>query len=324
MWVLELISAAVVIGGGLTGLGVLVARDWVRARRRRALGGSPGPPAHGDLYACPDRLDTLERQLLDRLGGVREQQRRIRQRRAEVAEKPGREDLVRKYDQDALLLDRRAASMARVAGDLWRTRSILRLRAHLAATARERPDLGNLPDPEARGVDPQVAAERFRRAADAVQQWMRRIERRGGELSEGLPPFPGELVDDQGHRVAVAAERQEVLAAYARLQDDMDRLADTLTWLHEHCASLALVRGTAAERGQKLEPAADPGRLLEEVATAMEGVAALARSVDPALANAAVDGLESDVSGLELDGREAEAEAKAHLEVERLLRTASA
>lgn len=318
MWVLDLAVTVVVLGGGLAGIGVLATRDWVR--RRRAAAAPPARDPDADLYACPERLDAIERQLLERLAAVREQEARIGALRAEVAGKAGREDLVRKYDQDALLLARRAASMERVAGDLWRTRSILRLRAHLAATARRRPELGALPDPEGRGVDPHVAAARFRDAAATVRDWVALIDTRAAELARMVPEFPAALGDDPGLRAGVDAELGAVSAAYASLREDMDRLADTLTWLREHCASLALVRGGPPGRGARAEPAADPAHLLQEVAMAMDGVAALARAVDPALAEAAVDGLASDVSRLELDGREAEAEAQAHLEVERLLR----
>lgn len=314
MWVVQVVVYVVaVLGAGLAGLGAL----WLRDRRRPRALGVADPDA--DLLACPRRLEGLEAQLLDRLGAVQQQLGHIEARRAAVAAKDRRDDLVRKYDQDALMLQRRAASMERVAADLWRTRSILLLRAHLAGTARRRPALGPLPDPS-NTPDPARAGRAFRAAAEAVRAYLGTIDARVVALAATLPEWPGGVTVDPGLQRAVDGERRQVEDAYGDLREDMDRLADTLTWLADHCGALAVVQAPAARSA----PSADPAHLLEEVEGAMQELAALARAVDPSAADAAVESLASGLTGLEEAGREAEAEAQAHLEVERLLRRAPA
>ena len=62
-----------------------------------------------------------------------------------------------------------------------------------------------------------------------------------------------------------------------------------------------------------------PAHLLEEVAAAVRGLDDLAGNVDPTVVDSAVHHLAEEITHLEEAGLEADAEAAAHLEVERLL-----
>ena len=66
--------------------------------------------------------------------------------------------------------------------------------------------------------------------------------------------------------------------------------------------------------------ASGAGRLLEEVAAALSGLEGLSAVGDRALADAAMTGLSHDITALEREGMEVDAEAKAGLEVAQLLR----
>ena len=61
-------------------------------------------------------------------------------------------------------------------------------------------------------------------------------------------------------------------------------------------------------------------RLLGEVHDALGEIADLARLVDPARADLAVEHLAANITRLEVDGREAEAAAAAELEIDQMLR----
>jgi hypothetical protein len=305
------------------------------ARGPRALpAGSSSPTADdtADLAAYPERLAELEVALAGRHTEAQQQRALLEARRAEVANKPGREELARKYEADEALLVRRAAGMRHVLGVVYRTRAVLLLRVHLAVTARRRPALDDLPRPAvpmgARGpgsanpvgakgadLDLAAAAERYHSAADAVRAYVTTIEARAGEVADLVPaPDPVAEVDD-AQRASIAAERDAVAAAYAALRDRMDHLADNLTFLGDHHATRRVVDGGAPPAGGIGAPA----RLFDEIAAALAGLDDLAGRVDPAVVDSAVDQLADEIGRLEASGLEAQADTDAHLEVERLL-----
>lgn len=322
----------------LVGIVVIAARMAQRAARRvRRLGDRPpvalltmrgmeaGPMSDDDLYACPRSLDQLDERMGDRLRAVAAQADVLRSRREEMAQKGGREELAKKYGEDVTMLNRRAASMRRVRGLVWKTRAILLLRAHLAQTARRRPVLGALPplDPAPAGAARlKEASSRYHTAAIAVRNYLELVEARALALPAQVPPEPMDAEIDAPIRGAVTAAVTEQEDAYAALAEEMDRLADNLTWLADHCASLAVVE-SANEPSVRAPGGVDggPAELVREIEDAMSAVAGLARAVDPALADAAVAHLAEDISQLEEAGLEAQAEAEAAIEVSRLLAT---
>lgn len=315
------------------GIAVIAVRMVGRlARRVKRIGARPpialltmrgmpaGPMSDEDLYSCPRRLEQLDTRMGERLSAVAEQVDVLRSRQAEMTQKGGREELARKYGDDAAMLGKRAGSMRRVRGLVWKTRAILLLRAHLAQTARRRPDLGALPslDPTPSGAARlKEAASRYHTAAIAVRNYLDLVDARAAALPAEVPPEPDEADVDENIRAAVDEAVAEQVAAYATLRDDLDRLADNLTWLADHCASLAVV-----ESANEPVPAnGGPAELVREIEDALSTVADLARAVDPALADAAVAHLAEDISQLEEAGLEAQAEAEAAIEVSRLLAT---
>jgi hypothetical protein len=324
MWVLEAVFWVVLIVVtailGLAGFLAISAAGVVRrlpvVRHIPAIGVPPRPRAgaDADLFACPERLRELEARLAQRHDAVSEQLVLLRNRRAALAAKPSRADLARNYDADVALLERRAASMRRVLTQVWKTRSILLLRAQLAATARRRPDLGRLPDPDA--GDLHIAARRFHEAADRVKGFLDRVDTDADRLEAVVPARPAAAEADESALEAVATERLLTRAAYGTLHEDVDRLVDNLIWLGDHCAARSMADGSP-------EPPDETGgaaRLLDEVEVALRAVAQLSRSVDPVLAASALANLDEELGGLEKAGMEARAEADAVLEVDRLLR----
>lgn len=336
-WVLDLLLVA-----GTLGAGALILGSWagwratraVTARVRRAVSGPPkpvpligvrAPPVVGDdedLYVCPRRLEALEARLGERLGAVGQQAGVLRARQAELEQKGRRDDLARKYADDLALLERRAAGMRRVLGLVWKTRSILLVRAHLAQTARRRPNLGRLPDADSAAGRPVLLRDgtaTYHGAASAVRDFLSLVERRATEIGRTLPAAPADAEIDAAARAAVEAEVREAEAAYAHLREDMDRLGDNLTWLGDHFATLAVVEASAETVG----PDAGPAELIREVEDALGQLAELARAVDPAVADRAVTNLAEDITQLEAAGLEAQAEADAELEVAKLLRSSA-
>lgn len=281
--------------------------------------GAARPTLDEDLHACPRRLESLEVRLTDRLRAVKAQAARLRERRGELGAKAGREDLLKKYDQDLGLLDRRTDSMRRVLGLVWKTRSILELRAHLAQTARRRPALSNLPRGEQTDrARLEHAAAAWHRGAAEVGAYLAFIDQRADTLAWVVPAAPDEAEVAGDVQAAVDGARDETVRAYQDLREEMDRLRDNLNWLGDHCGALAVIEAPAERRRGD----AGPAELLAEVEEALGQLAALARTVDPQLADTAVSNLAEDISQLEEAGLEAQAEADAELEIERLLRTA--
>jgi hypothetical protein len=323
-WIDLLIVAVAMFGAGAT-VAWLVGRNMVRKARklpgvrRLPLIGvqeAPGPADDSaDLRAYPLRLESLERRLEELHRGVQAQLQVLHTRRADVLAKGGRDDLARKYLEDAELLDRRAERMRRVMGLVWKTRAVLLLRVHMAVTARRRPRLARLPRPGEPVRHLGSATASYLEAATAVRFFVDLVAERGQAIEAQVPPVPpsGE-VDEAGHQ-AVRAEIDAVRSAHARLRERMDRLADNLTYLGDRFATLAALE-------QSGEPGvADGGaeRLLEEVNAGIQGLSELAGSMDHAMADAAVSRIGEEVGRLEVAGAEADAESAAHLEVDRLL-----
>lgn len=275
----------------------------------------PRPEEGADLLAYPRRLEELEERLVERQRAVQQQLQLLSARRDSVRAKADRGDLIKKYEGDVALLDRRAEGMRRVMGLVWKTRAILLLRVHLAITARRRPVLGKLPDPgQKRGALPGATAA-YHAAAASVTHYREMVLERAGQL-DSVPPEPplsAEISGDQ--HAAVAAELASVKAAYGRLAERMDHLADNLTYVGDHFAALAALDSEPED----LAIDGGPAHLLEEVASAVRGLDDLAGNVDPTVVDSAVHHLAEEITHLEEAGLEADAEAAAHLEVERLL-----
>lgn len=309
-------------GGLIAGRTLRVVRRLPGIRRVRLLGVSPQPlpplPQPGeraDLLAYPSRLAELEARLVDRHRAVQEQLQVLTARRDQVRAKGDRDALTKKYEADVHMLDRRAEGMRRVMGLVWKTRAILLLRVHLAVTARRRPVLGKLPEPGDRRGDLPGATAAYHSAAAAVLFYRDSVLDRARELDIVPPAPPASAEIDAAQLSAVEDEHRSVSAAYAALAARMDRLADNLTFVGDHFAALAVV-DTEPE-----DLAIDGGsaHLLEEVAAAVRGLDDLGARVDPSVVDSAVTHLAEEITHLEEAGLEAEAEAAAHLEVERLL-----
>jgi hypothetical protein len=318
-----LVLGLVLFGGGyVTGriVGFFRALPERRRRRRLARAAHPLPPLPvqeegADLLGYPRRLEDLEGRLVERHRAVQEQLRLLSARREGVRAKGDREDLLKKYEADVAMLDRRAEGMRRVMGLVWKTRAILLFRVHHAVTARRRPSLGKLPEPTGGVTAPAGATASYHAAAAAVLFYRDLVEARAGELAAVVPSPPVSAEVTEAQRREVEAERAQVAAAYAALGARMDRLADNLTYVGDHYAALAVVD----TEPEDLAVDGGPAHLLEEVAAAVRGLDELGARVDPAAVDDAVSGLAEDITHLEEAGLEAEAEAAAHLEVERLL-----
>jgi hypothetical protein len=336
VWFLNAALVVLSVVGMGAAVAYLVVRRTVRTVRRMPvirnvpmIGVKPkieAPNPDDDLNAYPERLARLESRLDERHGAVQDQMRLLADRRAEVAEKPDRADLVARYDEDIGHLDRRAGSMRRVASLVWRTRAILSLRVFLAITARKRPKLPALPE----SVSASAAKETLQKAragyldaAASVRFYVDEIDARDALVDGTVPaPLPSAEVDE-AMRAAVERERLATRKAHFELRARMDRLADNLTWLADHVGTLQVVDDALEAPGAGQDSAAghDKGvaHLLGEVNAAIAGLNALAGSVDHQLADRALDQLTDDVGQLEQQGLEEEAAAKAEMEVARLV-----
>jgi hypothetical protein len=272
--------------------------------------------AHSDLTAYPSRLEALELQLQEKIVLLDQQKTRLGTRLKELKGKGGRDDLTRKYTQDAMLLQNRQDSMRRILAQVWKTRSILLLRVHLAVTARQKPTLHTLPDPEAPNLDPARATRAFLEAASAVRCYLEEVETRRQDLAQLLPEPPSIAENNPAILESIQQEARTTELAYARLQEQMDRLADNLTYLGDHFETLVVM---ADPKDRMTREAGSAGKLLDEVDAALSSLEALASSVDPSTMDAAVSHLKRDISLLEEAGQEAAAEADASLEVAALL-----
>ncbi len=309
-------------GGFVTGRVVHVVRRMRGVRRVPLIGVRPSPlpplPSAGegaDLLAYPGRLGELQSRLVDRHRAVQQQLQVLSARRDGVRAKGDRDDLIKKYESDVAMLDRRAEGMRRVMGLVWKTRAILLLRVHLAVTARRRPVLGKLPDPTARKGSLPGATAAYHEAAAAVLFYRDAVLERARELPDVIPSPPPSAEIDTTQHAEVTEERRSVEAAYAALAARMDRLADNLTFVGDHFAALAVVD----TEPEDLAVDGGPAHLLEEVAAAVRGLDDLGGRVDASVVDSAFSHLAEEITHLEEAGLEADAEAAAHLEVERLL-----
>lgn len=331
IWVYAILALLAVIG--TMGVGAYVAFDAVRRRALpapqdhptapvRARRIAPAPPESArwreglDLIAYPERLADLEVRLLESHRAAQQQLQHLGVKHAEIAAKPGRDDLAARYADDLKVLEQRAAATRRVMATVWKTRAILLLRVHLAIAARQRPALGHLPKPL--DVDRsrlEAAARSYAHACRDVRAFVADLDARRASLVE-VPPKPNLSAEvSPADTQAVEAERAEVDATFQRLRERMDALADTLDYLSERFRTQQVVEGA----GLELEVGPEAGRLLDELGVALAELDQLSAVGDKGLADAAVDGLSRDIGKLEAAGREADAEAEASLEVARLL-----
>lgn len=317
------------LGAGLALLGAGAwCFAWLRRRREeRALpaNGSregrisarryPGWRAGEDLLRYPDRLAQLEARLIASHGAAVDQAEHLRSRGEKVASKEGRGELAERYASDASALLTRTASMRRVTGLVWRTRAVLLVRAHVAITARARPRLEDMPAGDIPVSQLDRAAATYESAASDVRSFVVHVESRLADLSVTVPGSPpvAELTDED--REMVRDEKARAKATYVELQNRMDRLADTLAYLADRCRTRQVVE--AARVG--VDGAPGTADLMDEVGEALRALEGLTELGDQQLADTAVDNLAEDISQLEQAGLEAQAEADAALEVNRLL-----
>jgi len=319
-----LVVGAVMSAVGAGVWGVL----WVKQRRARrqlqgasaeqrviAEGGYPAWRAGEDLLSYPDRLAELEARLVSSHEAAVEQASHLRNRGERVAAKDDRGELVERYAADAAALTSRAESMRRVMGLVWRTRAVLLVRAHVAITARARPRFEAMPDGEVPLDGLPAAAEAYEAAAESVRAFVVHVEARVADLSVSVPAPPRDArLTDEDHGL-IEDEKARARATYTDLQNRMDRLADTLSYLADRCRTRQVVE--SARVGVEGTPGT--ADLMDEVGDALRALEGLTELGDQQLADSAMDNLAEDISQLEQAGLEAQAEADAALEVNRLL-----
>ncbi len=283
--------------------------------QRIASGDYPAWRAGADLLRYPDRLGELEARLVASHDAARAQADHLRVRGQKVGAKEDRDALAVRYAGDAAALDPRADGMRRVMGLVWRTRAVLLLRAHVAVTARARPRLESLPEGDIPVAELPAAAEAYERAAACVRDFVVSIEGRLADLSVAVPrpPAQAEIGDDD--RRLVDDELRRARETYTDLQNRMDRLADTLSYLADRCLTREVVE--AARVG--VDGAPGTADLVDEVAEALRPLEGLTELGDPQLADSAMDTLAADTSQEEAAAEVARAAADAELEVARLL-----
>ncbi len=312
------------LGAGGVATYVVVERMGRRARqlgskaqneKQIAMGGYPVWKTGDDLLRYPTRLAELEHKLQLSLRAVDEQVDHLHARRDRIAAKDDRSELMGRYEVDAAMLSRRVERMRRVLALVWRTRSVLLLRAHVAITARARPVLERLPEGEIPHGRLGAAAAAYEDAAGRVRRFVIEVEGRMADLHVCLPSPPAAADVSDADRAQVDEEMERARHTYAELENRMDRLADTLSYLSDRCRTRQVVEGTPVS----LE--AEPGTegLVDDLNGALGALNDLAELGDRALADTAMDNLAEDISQLERAGLEAQAEADATLEVERLL-----
>ncbi|MFT5685332.1 MAG: hypothetical protein ACI8RZ_006283 [Myxococcota bacterium] len=286
----------------------------------KTLAKTPDPPAPWsageDLLRYPRRLSELEQQLAESHQEAEGQAEHLGDRLASMQEKEGRENLAARYREDLALLQRRIQSMRRVLGLVWRTRAILEMRAHLAITARRRPNLDNLPEDQIPTEALDQVADDYDRAAQQVQQFVGEITDRSDALPVAIPQPPSAAVVTDVLRGEVETEKDRVLGAYRQLGERMDHLGDTLAYLSDRCRTRRVFEGSAAGL-----TGADAGgeALINEVESALSELNDLAEVGELHLADSTLDALAEGISQLEQAGLEVQAEADAAMEVAKLL-----
>ena len=332
-WIQTFIGLLVAFLVGALGLSVWAARKVLTAREpraiegrapssRRASAGAAPRIVQGaawreghDLLRYPERLETLESRLQASYAEALDQAAHLRGRGDKVAQKDPTSELVQRYGADAGMLEQRAESMQRVMGLVWRSRAILGLRAHVAITARGRPDLDQLPDGEVPASQLQAAARTYEAAAQAVRAYVIEVEARLADLAVAVPAPPRQARLDPPDQQAVEAEQRRARETYVDLQNRMDQLADTLSYLADRCLTRQVVHHTS----QGVEALNGSEGLVDEVSAALRALGELAELGDRQLADTAMDNLAEDITQLEQAGLDAQAEADAALEIERLL-----
>jgi len=332
-WIQIFLGLLVAFVVGALGLSVWAARRVLTARQpraldtaaaapRRASGGAPARRVRGaawreghDLLRYPERLGLLEGRLQTSHAEALDQAAHLRGRGDRVAQKDPSSELVQRYGADAGMLEQRAESMRRVMGLVWRTRAVLGLRAHVAITARGRPDLDQLPDGEVPASQLQGAARTYEAAAEAVRAYVIDVEARLADLAVAVPAPPRQADVAPGDLQAVEAEQARARETYVDLQNRMDQLADTLSYLADRCLTRQVVHHTS----QGVEALTGSEGLVDEVSDALRALGELAEIGDRQLADTAMDNLAEDITQLEQAGLDAQAEADATLEIERLL-----
>lgn len=288
-------------------------RDRAAPPAKKPAKEKPDPDA--DLLRYPRQLEGLEEQLGVSLDALLAQLGHLRERHAELSAKAGRDDLAARYAEDLALLERREAGMRRVLGLVWKARALLTLRAHLAASARRRPELPALPPVDDPSTDLEAAAALYSRASASVREFYRYLQARMQDLARNVPSAPERAELSGPVREEVEREELRVHALYVEQADALDKLADTLSYLADRSRTRRVVQGSAPA----LADASTSESLLNEVERALGQLQDLADAGDRTLADLAVQNLAEDITQLERAGLEAQAEADAALEVARLL-----
>lgn len=269
-----------------------------------------------DLLRYPRRLSELEAQLSASFLDVGRQADHLEGRLKGLEGKEGRQDITSRYKQDLALLEQRGRSMRRVLGLVWRTRAILELRAHLAISARQRPQLDDLPGADVDLSSIEAAVEAYEGAARRVRRFVTAIEDRAGELPLVVPGAPQDAEVTDALRREVDAERVRIEETYGTLRERMDHLSDTLVYLADRCRTRSIVEGSPAAIDAR-----DGGgeALINEVNRALAELDDIVEVGELAMADSTLDALAEDINQLERAGLEAQAEADAAMEVARLL-----
>ncbi len=286
------------------------------ARRASAAHPPKAPPdPDADLLRYPRQLEALEEQLGLSLDALLAQISHLEERRSALAQKGGRDELEARYAEDLALLGRREAGMRRVLGLVWKARALLTLRAHLAASARRRPELPPLPPVDDPSTDLDAASALYSSAAASVRGFYKHLQARMMDLAGSVPTPPERAELSEQVRREVEQEEARIHGLYVVQADALDKLADTLAYLSDRSRTRRVVQGSAPA----LASASSSESLVNEVERALGQLQDLADAGDRTLADLAVQNLAEDISQLERAGLEAQAEADAALEVARLL-----
>jgi len=316
-----LLAMAVVGGASVLGAWKLITRKTEQAlpssSPRAGLEAAPSvEEVAADLQRYPERLEALQDSLEQSLRASESQAMHLTAKRNEIAAKPGREAIAQRYTTDLELLSVQSDATQRVLATVWKTRAILALRVHLASAARERPDLDHLPQPM--DVAPgqlDEAARAYSNACRALRLFVRRLDVARDGI-HGVIPSPSvhaEVLAE--HRGEVELEAAGIERIVEDLRERMDALADTLDYLSDRFRTQKVVEGTTGV----LDLGPEAGQLLQEVAVAIRALDDLSAVGEAGLADAAVDGLASEIANLEKVGLDVNLQADADREVERLL-----
>ncbi len=276
----------------------------------------PEPPALPDLSHYPERLAALEDRLEQSLRAGESQSMHLAAKRRELAAKPDREELTRRYTEDLDLLESQSQANRRVLATVWKTRAILALRVHLAEAARARPDLDHLPQPADIPTEQLAEAARaYTLACREVRAFVRELDRARSGLHAAVPSPSVHAEVLPAHREEVDREAAGIQRIFQDLRDRMDRLADTLSYLADRLRTQQVVEGSSGA----LDLGPEAGQILRDVSVALRALDELSAVGEAGLADAAVHGLASEIADLERLGLDVDLQADADREVERLL-----